>query len=116
MLVIKVWCLPLMEEKRLNALHKAIVRGVCGVSELGLKDENDMTTLFPSDLMKYGLGTDIFVEITGPDDKPERTQEVRNHLARKVGGAVREFFPGAKVECCVQPFNHDQSGFWSSNM
>lgn len=113
--VIKVWCLPSMEEERLNALHQAVVRGVCGVSELGLKDENDMTTLFPSDLMKFGLGTDIIVEITGLDDKPERTQEVRNRLAHNVGGAVREFFPEAKVECFVHPFNHDQNGFWSSH-
>jgi len=80
-----------------------------------LKDENDMTTLFPSDLMKYGLGTDIIVEITGLDDKPERTHEILKRLAKNTGKAVSQFFPDAKVECFVHPFNHSQNGFWSTH-
>ncbi len=113
--VIKVWCLPKMEEGKLNELHQAIVGAVSGVTELGLKDENDMTTLFPSDLMKYGLGTDIIVEITGLDDKPERTHDVLKRLAKNTGEAVSSFFPDAKVECFVPPFNHSQNGFWSTH-
>lgn len=112
--VIKVWCLPQMEEDKLNDLHQAIVGAVSGVKELGLKDEKDMTTLFPSDLMKYGLGTDIIVEITGLDDKPERTHDVLKRLAKNTGEAVSSFFPNAKVECFIHPFNHGQNGFWST--
>lgn len=113
--VIKVWCLPEMEEAKLNDLHQAIVGAVSGVVELSLKDENDMTTLFPSDLMKYGLGTDIIVEITGLDDKPERTHDVLKRLAKNTGESVSSFFPDAKVECFVHPFNHNQNGFWSTH-
>jgi hypothetical protein len=105
-----------MEEDKLNDLHQAIVGAVSCVTELGLKDENDMTTLFPSDLMKYGLGTDIIVEITGLDDKPERTHDVLKRLAKNTGEAVSSFFPDAKVECFVHPFNHSQNGFWSTHV
>jgi hypothetical protein len=65
--------------------------------------------------MKYGLGTDIIVEITGLDDKPERTHEVLKRLAKNTGKAVSSFFPDAKVECFVHPFNHNQNGFWSTH-
>ena len=113
--VIKVWCLPEIEEKRLKELHQAIVQAVCGVPELGLRNQNDMTTLFPADLMKYGLGTDILVEITHLDVKPNRTHRVHNRLARLVGQVVKEFFPKAKVECSVDPFDHRTQGFWCSD-
>jgi hypothetical protein len=104
-----------MEEDKLNRLHQAIVAAVSAVKELGLTDENDMTTLFPADKMKYGLGTDIIVEITGLDDKPERTLDVLRQLAKNAGRIVSEFFPDAKIECFVHPFNHDQKGFWSTH-
>ena len=45
--VIKVWCLPVVDEMKLNELHKSIVRAVTGIPELELTDENDMTCLFP---------------------------------------------------------------------
>jgi hypothetical protein len=114
--VIKVWCLPQMEEGKLSDLAPS--NCWCGQwrqRTRTFRDENDMTTLFPSDLMKYGLGTDIIVEITGLDDKPERTHDVLKRLAKNTGEAVSSFFPDAKVECFVHPFNHNQKGFWSTH-
>lgn len=112
--VIKVWCLPDIDEPKLNALHKSIVRAVVSVEELGIKDENDMTCLFPPDMMKYGLGAEIVVEVTGLFAKPERTDEVRQQLAERLGQAVKELFPDTQlVECFVYPFSPAQ-GFWTS--
>jgi len=104
-----------MEENELNRLHKGIVGAVCAVRELGLNSENDMTTLFPADKMKYGLGTDIVVEVTGLIDKPERTKDVRQLLARNVGLIVSEFFPDAKVESFVYPDDKERDTFWCSD-
>jgi len=111
--VIKVWCLPDMKEEELNRLHQGIVGAVCSVKELGLNSENDMTTLFPVDKMKYGLGKDIVVEITGLTDKPERTLEVRQTLARHVGMFTSGFFPDARIEVFVYPDDQKRDVFWS---
>jgi len=104
--VIKIWCLPPNQtENKLNKLHNAIVSAVTSIKELGLKDEKDMTNLFVPDLMQYGLGSEIIVEITGLFESPERTPEVLNGLAGAVGRTVKLFYPEAKVECFVYSFN-----------
>ena len=113
--VIKVWCLPEQAEDGLRAIHKNIVCAVVATEALGLKDENDMTVLFPPDMMKYGLGSEIIVEVTGLFEGPKRTDEVRNQLAKNIVKAVQLFFPNALIECFIYPFNPDQ-GFWSSKI
>ena len=110
--IIKVWCLPELEEAELNGLHQDIVKAVVGIRELGFKDENDMTCLFPADMMKYGLGSEIIVEISGLFKKPERTPEVIDSLAFQVGIAVSRRFREAKIERLVYPFNQTH-GFWT---
>jgi len=112
--IIKLWCLPAgQSEDDLRKVHKAVVAAVVAVPELGLTDETQMTCLFPPDLMTYGLGEEIIVEISGLFDKPERTPEVRQQLAQGVGSAVYLLYPNAKVECFVQTFDPAQ-GFWVS--
>ena len=113
--VLKIWCLPAGQtEEKLNALHKAIVKAIVSISELGLKTEKDITCLFVPDLMAYGLGEEIIIEIDGLFDKPERTEDVKQRLAESVGKSVKELYPNAKVECFVRTFNPKQ-GFWTSN-
>ncbi|NCD01010.1 hypothetical protein EOL94_02875 [bacterium] len=84
------------------------------IAELGLKNENEMTCLFVPDLMSYGLGEEVIVEIGGLYDKPERTEKVRQNLAESVGRSVKDLYPKARVECFVLTFNPKQ-GFWVSN-
>ncbi len=113
--VIKVWCLPAGQtEKHLNKLHQAIVKSVVSISELGIKNENDMTCLFVPDLMSYGLGEEIIVEVCGLYDKPERTENVKQRLAESIGGSVKNLYPKARVECFISTFDPKQ-GFWVSD-
>jgi len=112
MIVIKVWCLPNAIEDKLNRLHKAIVGAVVPISELGVKSENDMVCLFPADLMKYGLGQEIIVEIDGVPDVPRKNLTVREQLAGCVGKTVLALYPDARVECSAGEFK--SSGRWSS--
>jgi hypothetical protein len=114
--VVKVWCLPSgQSEEALNTLHQAIVKAVVSVKELGLKDETNMTNLFPPDQMQYGLGSEIVIEVSGLFVKPERTTTVRTLLARKLGMAVKNLYPEAKVEVFVNTFNQNDGGFWVSD-
>lgn len=111
--VIKVWCLPSGQtEDDLRLLHQEIVRAVVSVEELGLKDENDVTCLFPPDQMQYGLGSEIIIEVSGLFAKPERNNYVKGCLARGLGNVVADLYPKAKVECFVTTFN-EQEGYWS---
>ena len=74
-----------------------------------------MTCLFPPDLMHYGLGSEIIVEVSGLFAKPERTVAVKQRLARSLGEAVKNLYPNAKVECFVSTFNQHKDGLWSSD-
>lgn len=113
--VIKVWCLPEHQtEQKLRDLHVAIVKAIVGQKELGLKSESDMTCLFPPDQMQYGLGSEIIVEVSGLFAKSERTWEVKQLVAERLGNAVRTLYPESKVEVFVSTFNQHSDGFWSS--
>jgi len=111
--VIKVWCLPKLSERNLNKVHRWVVSAVESVPELGLKSEKSMTILFPTDMMKYGLGTEIIIEVAGLFVNQERTNKVRERLAQAIGTAIKEFFPRAMVKCFVYSFDPAQ-GFWES--
>ena len=113
--VIKLWCLPLLTEAKLRKLHQDIVRAVVSVTELGLKTQNDMTVLFPTDMMKYGLGEEVIVEVTGLFARRSRTPEVRARLANHLGRAVQEHVPQAMIEVFVTSFKPEQ-GFWTSKL
>lgn len=112
---ITVWNLPPnTSEEQLHGLHNAIVSAAVGIKELGLKDENDFLNLFPKDMMEYGAGTEIMVQVSELWEKPERTPEVLNHLAKALGEAVRERFPEAKtIAARIDPlFKPERDGFW----
>ncbi|GMU74267.1 MAG: hypothetical protein AMXMBFR44_4640 [Candidatus Campbellbacteria bacterium] len=114
--VIKLWCLPAdQSEDDLRKVHKAVVAAVVAIPELCLKDETQMTCLFPPDMMTYGLGEEIVVEIGGLFKRTSRTPEVCQRLAESVGTAVHNLYPDAKVECFVQTFSPSE-GFWESQV
>lgn len=115
--MIKVWCLPPGQtEGNLNRLHREIVAAVLTVQELGFEDENGMICLFPPDLMFYGLGSEISIEITRLSllGKPGRMGEICQRLARIVGSKVKELYPDARVECSSLSLDFSHRGFWSS--
>jgi hypothetical protein len=88
------------------------MKAVETVSELELK-EKDITVLFPKDYMRQGLGEEIIIDVSGLFEKPERTPEVCQKLAEKIGQTVAEMFPKSKVECFIRTFN-PSNGFWTS--
>ena len=102
--VLKLWCLPHCDEKRRRTIHRAVVVAVVSVKELGLLNQRDMTVLFPPDMMQYGLGTEIVIEVTGLYEKRGRNEGTRTRLAAALGKAVLRLFPDALVECNIDPY------------
>lgn len=104
--LIKVWCLPAdQSEQNLRKLHQAIVASMVGIPELELKGENDMVCVFPPDLMKYGLGDEIIIEVTRVIIKHEERRSsfrVCDEIEVKLENCIRRLYPDAKVvECTV---------------
>ena len=90
--VIKVWCLPNCVESAYEGLFQSIVKRLIITGEI--KTEDDLLVLFPPDLMRYGLGREIFVEIDWPNcpnshDGPE--------ILDRVMRVVSNFWPSASV-------------------
>ena len=109
--VIKTWLTPEMREEQFNELYNALWSAVEDVPELGLSQSRpqEVTFLFPSDRMKKGLGQYLIVEVGRLTPKSERTLDVRNQLARELGGVLVAFFRDIMfVEVFVDP-----DGFWS---
>lgn len=93
-----------------RTLARRICKAVSEIPELGLCEHN-ITIIFPSEIaVRRGLG-EIIIEIMGLFNKPERTPEVRNLLAKKVGEAAE--IPLTSVECFIHPFDQTQ-GFYRS--
>ncbi|CAN5152719.1 hypothetical protein BH11PAT3_BH11PAT3_0740 [soil metagenome] len=105
--VVRISCLPAdLTEAQLRDLHRAIVIGAVSVPEVGLKDETTMTVLFPSDMMSYGLGTEIIIEvISGVFGEKHLGHKVRSAFADAMVLAVKKFHPQSMVECFILPHN-----------
>jgi hypothetical protein len=109
--VVKVYLVPTnWNENPLQALHTSVVGAMIGFNNI--ESEDDFLTLFPTDLMQKGLGTEIHVEIDVPDQIRSYT-EYDTRIAEKVGRAIREHLPAAYVQCKVYKYQPDE-GSWQS--
>lgn len=101
-LTVKVWCLPRQTEAKLKSLHQVLVEAVAKLN-LGVKGEDDMIVLFPSDMMAYGLGSEILVEVShlpylryAPDYADYNS--LKSHLAGSVKAVLQRRFPRAHIQ------------------
>lgn len=109
---VKIWCLPWdITQDQLLVLHNGIVKVMASISETGVDNERDMLNLFSPDLMTYGLGSEIKVELK---DILQYNDIVRVKLPSHIGEFIVKMFPGAHVFCRVEFCNSDKKGYWSS--
>ena len=113
MLTIKIWCLPQMKEAKLRNVHLTLVSLATSMKELPCTNERDLLVLFPSDLMTYGLGTEILVEISGLEKDERQDWLFREKVAEKFGQAILQLFPQARVIARVTEFL-PRSSTWDS--
>ena len=112
MLTIKTWCLPNdLSEEELNNLHKAIVNAVISIPETLIKNESGMLNLFPKDMMSYGLGNEIVIEITKVPANCSRPVLIK--LAKSIALAVRKMLPEARIIECEAVRINEAAGRYS---
>ncbi|MFA6252154.1 MAG: hypothetical protein WCX74_02025 [Candidatus Paceibacterota bacterium] len=98
-------------EDILEKMREEIITAIISIPELGL-NEDMVSVFFPAD-QRYIMNEGVSITIMGLYDKPERTEEVRNILARNVGKTIETWLPGIQIECLIFPFIPAQ-GFWCS--
>ncbi len=109
--VVKIYLLPPQSEEAMRSFHEGLTATLVGVDGFGVKSEADYFAIFPSDMMSYGLGSDIHAEI----DFPRRVGLLRyaqSDVVRAVGKYLQSAFPGAFVQ--VQPYSFEQLEGWRS--
>jgi hypothetical protein len=94
---------PTDNEKMLRELHQEIVAAAAGIAGLKINGEDDLLVLFPPDLMRHGIGKELFVEIGQFGAVPRLDTDGQRHLCVAVGHAVKAKRPGAKVRCAIDP-------------
>lgn len=111
--VIKIWCLPHDQtEDDYKKLHQAVVAAVVKAN-VGIKNQNDMVVLMPKDLMDYGLGEEIIVEI-------DCVGEDQCGMLSPVLDAVKSLYPKAHVQGKTNYIVHSDAwpmrvmAFWES--
>lgn len=103
-----IYGVPEDKSGMLEELTNNLVNAITSVDELKLKT-SDVSCFYPRDLMSKGLGEEILVFVDCLTDKPERTEAVRNKLAKAIVDTVVRYFSDANlVECFIRPFNPEQ--------
>ncbi len=119
--IIEIWGVPdTIPPEKLVLLMNELKREIAEISALGLT-EKQITIFFPRDLVSDGLGEEIIVFVKGLFYKPERTENIRIQLARKIKDRCCSFFVNLLpneflVECLIDPPFHPSAGFASQTM
>lgn len=117
--VLTIYGLPnKVNQNMIESFCEQLQYSIVEIKELNLT-KDQITVFFPPDKMVFGLGEEIIIFVDGLFEKPERTPEVKNLLAKKIGEFTRRFFfmgdreEYPKVECFIRSFDPRQ-GFYSS--
>lgn len=109
--IIEVWGIADPDQERLENLLGALVDATLSIKELGLVHEGQVTVQFLGDMLAQGLGEEIIVKVYGLFDKPGRTNEVRQRLARDLTVAVHHHYPEPRIETLIHEFNPNRGYF-----
>ena len=118
---VMVWSLPggdFHQPEGILKIEAALVVAIVDIHELELTPD-DISFSFPQDpTISQALSNEVPVVIIVEllFDKPERTTEVRQYLARAIAEAFRAAVTWRKVcgvEVAVKRFNPEQDGFFS---
>lgn len=88
-----------MPEERIKEIFDNIVCVVVDAKLYGVVNQSNFIVLFPPDLMRYGLGSEIHIEVSNLNAKDIR--ETRSRLHNYLVECLRYFFPDAHVQCDV---------------
>lgn len=87
---VQIWPLPPLTEKELQQLLSDILVA-CNKSPLKTRSEEEVVIGFNKDLMEYGLGTDLVIDVGYPYSNPDSEDDCFK-TASEIGEAVAKFF------------------------
>ena len=76
--IVKVWPLPKLSEAKLKVLALTIVEACKAFPNLKVQGEDDVLIQFPQDMMRYGAGTELVVEILFVSNVPTTVDAFRD--------------------------------------
>jgi len=118
--LVVVYGMPnIVPEKDCLKLIGRIQKTVAKIPKLGIPAE-EVEVYFPVDRVQSDLGSSLVVHVVGLFDKPERTAEVRNRLARAIGKTIEDFTRGRvgfiwplspSVKVLIESFQQEKGGY-----
>lgn len=113
MIVVKVWGLPMLGGNKLKEIFKEVVESLSSVWDTGVQNERDVLILFPTDMMVYGLGMEVLVEIDGHSTN-HLTVSQEELVTGGVGRVIKKHVPDANVAVVISTFNERNRAMWAS--
>ena len=111
---------PETDQEALKRLVLDLQAAVSGIPELRLA-KDDLTVLFPADILAWGAGLELIVLVDGLFKREERTPEVLERLWEAIGTLVHDFAKAyvpqcTKVEVIPSNYDQDRDGFWTKTI
>lgn len=110
--VLVIYGFPEDQDSNLRETREALKIAITAIPELRLT-KDQISCFFQMDMSEMKDSKEIIVFVKGLYDKPERTQEVRDALAKRICAVIDwqlEPFSGL-IECFIEPFNVE-NGFY----
>lgn len=99
--VLRISLLPEMSEDKVKELLIALIMAVMEV-DVAIEGEEDIFVLFPSDVMRHGIGAYILVEYDDVMKYNDRHISFASMLTTALADIVSEYFPSAFIQVSLR--------------
>ncbi len=105
--VIKIWCLKEKDEKSLRKIHHEVVKALKPLRHIRVRSEREILVLFPPDLMSYGLGEEIFIEVKFIQELTEEKQVIFDSVSFAIEDLFEKLYEHrVRVACVVYSWDN----------
>lgn len=113
--VITAYLLPgHWSEKDYNQYFKELLRAARSVPSLRVQSEQDFIVLFPKDLMVYGVGTEIVINVDVPAHFMLGDGQA-DEAVSAIFQVTQDLLPDAYIQCRLHKFDVT-CGYWATGM
>ena len=115
--IVKIYLAPNeWGEREFKTCCEHMMKMLSSIKALNIKSFDDLFILFPTDRMKWGVGTEVPIEVDLPIDRtlsePEKSN-IEDTTARVVVEVIQELIPDVYAQCKVYWYDGEH-GFWST--
>ncbi|MBU1032672.1 MAG: hypothetical protein ABII13_00460 [Patescibacteria group bacterium] len=109
--LIQIWKWGQGGKERSSSFPGRLIDACFEIKELGFSDPHDITVVYAGENNVVMSGDPLIIIVEMLFEKPERTPEVRQRLAKSLGKAVKKVIDPRLVEVVIKRFN-PEDGFW----